>query len=56
MITMIVISIKTIEITIIIKILIIIVTIAIIYKVMTDMIGFNITIINTDNSIIIIIL
>ena len=37
-------------------ILFIIITMTIIYKVVTDMIGFNITIVNTDSSIIIIIL
>ena len=41
---------------IIIIILIIIVTMTMIYEVMTGTIGFNIPIINTDNSIIIIIL
>ena len=47
---------KMMVINIIIKMLIIIVSITIIYKVVIDVIGFNITIINTDNSIIIIIL
>ena len=41
--------IKTVVITIIIKILFFIVTITIIYKVEIGIIGFNITIINTDN-------
>ena len=46
---MIVMSIKTVVITIIIKIFFFIVTITIIYKVEIGIIGFNITIINTDN-------
>ena len=56
MITMIIVSIKLVVIIIIINILIIIVTMTMIYKVVTDMIGCNIAIINTDNSIIIMIL
>ena len=56
MITMIVISFKMVVIIIVIMILIIIITMTMIYKVVTDMIGFNITIVNTDSSIIIIIL
>ena len=55
-ITMIVMSIKIVVIIIIIKIWIIIVTMAILYKVVTDMIGQYIAIINTDSSIIVIIL
>ena len=56
MITMIVISLKMVVIIIIIMILIIIVNMTIIYQVVTDMIGFNRTIINTDSETIIIML
>ena len=56
MITMIIISIEMTVIIIIIMILIIIVTMTMIYKIMTGMIEYNITIINTNNSIIITIL